>query len=78
MTAGGIGYYCFRAVYDPGNDPNYQSSAGIFDGSATELVPVGLVARQPGHLFAAAAHHADVFWHRDTLPAKLLVDQPSQ
>jgi hypothetical protein len=35
-----VGTYCFRAVYDPGNDPNYQSSAGILDGSSTECFTV--------------------------------------
>ena len=40
VTAGGIGTYCFRAVYNPGTDPNYQSSAGILDGSATECFNV--------------------------------------
>jgi hypothetical protein len=29
----GIGTYCFRAVYDPGSDPNYQGKGGSFDGS---------------------------------------------
>jgi hypothetical protein len=28
-----IGNYCFRAVYDPGSDPNYQGKGGSFDGS---------------------------------------------
>jgi hypothetical protein len=28
----GIGTYCFRAVYDPGTDPNYQGKGGSFDG----------------------------------------------
>jgi hypothetical protein len=40
VTAGGVGTYCFRAVYAPGNDPNYQASAGILDGSATECFTV--------------------------------------
>jgi hypothetical protein len=40
VTAGGVGTYCFRAVYAPGTDPNYQSSAGILDGSATECFTV--------------------------------------
>jgi hypothetical protein len=40
VTAGGIGWYCFRGVYDPGTDPNYQSSAGILDGSTTECFNV--------------------------------------
>jgi hypothetical protein len=29
----GIGKYCFRAVYDPGTDPNYQGKGGSFDGT---------------------------------------------
>ncbi|MDP9331128.1 MAG: hypothetical protein M3P11_10890 [Actinomycetota bacterium] len=33
VTAGGIGTYCFRAVYDPGTDANYQGKGGSFDGS---------------------------------------------
>jgi hypothetical protein len=40
VTAGGVGKYCFRAVYAPGTDPNYQASAGILDGSATECFTV--------------------------------------
>jgi hypothetical protein len=40
VTAGGVGTYCFRAVYAPGTDPNYQSSAGILDGSAGECFTV--------------------------------------
>ena len=44
VTAGGVGTYCFRAVYDPGNDPNYQSSAGILDGSVNECFTVTGVA----------------------------------
>jgi hypothetical protein len=35
-----VGTYCFRAVYNPGTDPNYQSSAGILDGSANECFTV--------------------------------------
>jgi hypothetical protein len=35
-----VGTYCFRAVYAPGTDPNYQASAGILDGSATECFTV--------------------------------------
>ena len=27
-----IGAWCFRAVYDPGSDPNYQGKGGSFDG----------------------------------------------
>jgi hypothetical protein len=34
VTAGGIGTYCFRAVYDPGADPNYQGKGTSFDGSS--------------------------------------------
>jgi len=34
VTAGGIGTYCFRAVYDPGSDPNYQGKGTSFDGSS--------------------------------------------
>jgi hypothetical protein len=44
VTAGGVGMYCFRGVYDPGNDPNYQASAGVFDGSSTECFTVTAVA----------------------------------
>jgi hypothetical protein len=40
VTAGGAGTYCFRAVYDPLTDPNYQGSKGILDGSATECFTV--------------------------------------
>jgi hypothetical protein len=35
-----VGTYCFRAVYDPGTDPNYQASKGAFDGSSTECFTV--------------------------------------
>jgi hypothetical protein len=40
VTAGGTGTYCFRAVYNPGTDPNYQASAGVLDGSAGECFTV--------------------------------------
>jgi hypothetical protein len=33
VTAGGIGTYCFRAVYDPLTDPNYGTKGGSFDGA---------------------------------------------
>ena len=38
-----IGRYCFRAVYDPLTDPNYQGKGGSFDGS-TECFNVIAVA----------------------------------
>ena len=44
VTAGGVGFYCFRAVYDPKNDPNYQSSAGAADGSTGECFQVTATA----------------------------------
>ena len=40
VTAGGVGTYCFRAVYNAGTDPNYQASNGALDGSATECFTV--------------------------------------
>jgi hypothetical protein len=33
VTAGGIGTYCFRAVYDPVTDTNYQGKGGSFTSS---------------------------------------------
>jgi len=41
VTAGGVGTYCFRAVYNAGTDPNYQASNGALDGSAGECFTVG-------------------------------------
>jgi hypothetical protein len=35
-----VGTYCFRAVYDPGTDPNYAGKGGSFDGS-NECFTVG-------------------------------------
>ena len=36
-----IGTYCFRAVYDPLNDPNYQGKGGSFDGSNECFTVIG-------------------------------------
>ncbi len=33
VSAGGVGTYCFRAVYDPLTDSNYQGKGGSFDGT---------------------------------------------
>jgi hypothetical protein len=44
VTSGGPGWYCFRAVYDPKTDTNYQSSAGALDGSTSECFNVTATA----------------------------------
>ena len=40
VTAGGVGTYCFRAVYNAGTDPNYQASNGALDGGSGECFTV--------------------------------------
>ena len=36
----GLGTYCFRAVYDPGSDPNYQGQGGSFTSNPGECFTV--------------------------------------
>ena len=35
----GLGTYCFRAVYDPGSDPNYQGKGGSFTANPGDASP---------------------------------------
>ena len=35
-----LGTYCFRAVYDPGTDPNYQDKGGSFTANPGECFTV--------------------------------------
>lgn len=43
-----------------------------------QFKPIGLMASQPGDLFAAAAENAQVFWHLDAATAKFLNDEQGQ